>query len=157
VRTEDTGARDSHLDHAQERLSQANRELDDAIAGNDGWRSRLAGLPWRRISWVSAGLFVAAIAIITVFELVVGEPVSSITGGTSGGGTTIGDVGNDRSGGGRKQNQPTESPSPNESSDESSEPGTATPTPTPTPTSTPTESPTSGETATPEPAQSASP
>ena len=40
----------------------------------------LAALPWKRIGLVSAGVFVAAMLMILVFELVTGRAVSSYTG-----------------------------------------------------------------------------
>lgn len=156
ARAEDPDVRGSHLDHAEERLSQANRELDEAVAaGNIGWRSQLAGLPWRRISWVSAGLFVTALAAITLFELIVGQPVSSFTGGTSGGGTTVGDVRNDVPAG-PEQGQPTEPPSPDTSPGPTGVPG-APESPQPTPTETPTVEATPAETPTETPTLEATP
>ena len=84
----DDPAVDAHLAHADERLGEAKADLG-AIADEPsdvGWRERLVVLPWKRISLVAAGLFAAAILAITAFELVAGESVSSITGGTDGGG-----------------------------------------------------------------------
>ncbi|MGV8847280.1 hypothetical protein [Tessaracoccus sp.] len=43
----------------------------------------LRGLPWKRIVGFAVGLFVAAMAVILVFELSTGRPVSSFTGGSS--------------------------------------------------------------------------
>ncbi len=43
----------------------------------------LRGLPWKRITWLAVGLFVAAMAVILVFELSTGRPVSSYTGGSN--------------------------------------------------------------------------
>lgn len=43
-------------------------------------RGMLAALPWKRIGLVSAGVFVAAMVMILVFELVTGRAVSSYTG-----------------------------------------------------------------------------
>ncbi len=40
-------------------------------------------LPWKRIIGLSVGLFVAVMALILVFELSTGRPVSSYTGGSS--------------------------------------------------------------------------
>lgn len=53
-------------------------------------------LPWKRIAGLTAGLFVAAMAIILVFELTTGKPVSSFTGGSSETrtGTTFSDLNN---------------------------------------------------------------
>lgn len=43
----------------------------------------LRSLPWKRIAWLAVGLFVAAMAVILVFELSTGRPVSSYTGGSN--------------------------------------------------------------------------
>ncbi len=43
----------------------------------------LRGLPWKRITVLAVGLFVAAMAVILAFELSTGRPVSSFTGGSS--------------------------------------------------------------------------
>jgi hypothetical protein len=92
----DDPAVDAHLAHADERLGEAKAELG-AIADEPpaaGWRERLVVLPWKRISLVAAGLFATAILAITAFELLAGESVSSITGGTDGdGGPTITRIG----------------------------------------------------------------
>ncbi len=55
----------------------------------------LRGLPWKRIVALAVGLFVAVMAVILVFELSTGRPVSSFTGGTSetNTGTTLTDLG----------------------------------------------------------------
>jgi hypothetical protein len=92
----DDQAVDAHLAHADERLGEAQADLG-GIADEPtvpGWRERLALLPWKRISIIAAGLFAAAVLTITAFELVAGESVSSITGGTEGdGGPTITRIG----------------------------------------------------------------
>ena len=62
-------------------------------------------------------LFGVALVVITVFELVAGQSVSSITGGSDDGDTTIGQVGRRDSGGNDQQDpddQPTESTSPSD-------------------------------------------
>jgi hypothetical protein len=46
----------------------------------EGSGSVLAALPWKRIGLVSAGVFVVAMVMILVFELVTGRAVSSYTG-----------------------------------------------------------------------------
>lgn len=43
----------------------------------------LREISWKRVAWLAAGLFVLTMAIILVFELTTGRPVSSFTGGTS--------------------------------------------------------------------------
>jgi len=91
----DGEAVDADLAHAEERLDDVKDDLD-AIADEPtgpGWQNRLVTLPWKRISLIAAGLFAAAILAITVFELVAGRSVSSITRGTEGGGgPTIGRI-----------------------------------------------------------------
>ena len=47
------------------------------------WQQTLRGLPWKRIGLLAGGLFVVTMAIILVFELSTGRPVSSYTGGSS--------------------------------------------------------------------------
>ncbi len=100
----DSEAVEAHLAHAEERLDEVKDDLGtvaDEPTG-PGWRARLVMLPWKRISLFAAGLFAAAVLAITAFELVAGKSVSSITGGTEGGGgTTIG-----RLGGGSDGDQP---------------------------------------------------
>lgn len=51
--------------------------------GRPGWRAALAGLNWKRVAALAAGVFLAAMCAIVAFELVAGEPVSKYTGGTS--------------------------------------------------------------------------
>ncbi len=54
----------------------------------------LRGLPWKRIALVSVALFAVTVAIILVFELSVGRPVSAFTGGSDGdSGTSVPGVG----------------------------------------------------------------
>jgi hypothetical protein len=90
----DDEAVEAHLAHADARLAEAREDLDVIEPVDPGWRERLAELPWRRIALVAAGLFAASVLAITAFELVAGESVSSITGGTDdGGGTTVSHIG----------------------------------------------------------------
>lgn len=74
---DELAAADDQLDRAQEVLEQADPE--DA---SPGWRTVLAGLPWKRVLLVSTGIFIAAMAMILAFELVAGRAVSSYTGGS---------------------------------------------------------------------------
>ena len=120
ARVDDTAAQESHLDHADERLAEAREELDEAIVATSpvGWRERLSRLPWKHIGLTTLALFVVALVVITVFELVAGQSVSSITGGSDSGTTTIGHVGGSDSGEDDHQNpddQPTGSTGPSES------------------------------------------
>lgn len=90
----DEQAVDAHLAHAEERLADAQDDLDSSEEPPDpGWRERLAQLRWKRIALSAAGVFVAAFLVITAIELTAGESVASITGGSDGGGTTVGDIG----------------------------------------------------------------
>ena len=161
---QDPAVRADQVEQAQQRLAAANRELDDAGRGGRGsLGDRLRALPWRRILLVSGALFVAAMVVITVFELAVGRSVSSITGGSSGGGTTIGDVSDDggrdrRQDRDRDDEQPPEGPtSPGQGPSPSDR---STPEESPTPTAPTTQTPSPQETTPPEleeePAPSAS-
>ena len=82
-----TAAREAHLEHADEALAQAKDELATEVTPS--LRERLSAVAWPRVAAYAAGLFVVVVAVITGFELVTGEPVSSLTGGSSGGGTSI--------------------------------------------------------------------
>jgi hypothetical protein len=147
----DDPAVDAHLAHADERLGEAKAELG-AIADEPptaGWRERLVVLPWKRISLVAAGLFATAILAITAFELLAGESVSSITGGTDGdGGPTI-----TRIGGGSDTSRDDRAPS-DDTATPSGEPSSEPPdeaSPTDEPTDEPSESPSESTTPTPSP------
>ena len=152
ARSDDTAAQDSHLDHADERLGEAREELDEAIVATSpvGWRERLSRLPWKHIGLTTLALFVVTLVVITAFELVAGKSVSSITGGSDSGDTTIGRVGGHGSGGDDQQDpddQPTGSTSPSEAVEPSAEPtesGSASESqePSPADSTAPTESPT---------------
>ncbi|TQL71532.1 hypothetical protein FB556_2020 [Enteractinococcus coprophilus] len=54
-----------------------------AQSAKPGLKDVLRDMPWKRVAWWVAGLFVVTMAIILVFELATGRPVSSYTGGTS--------------------------------------------------------------------------
>lgn len=91
-RRQGTSAADgSDLENADESLEEANAELDAATrAVTPTWRSRLAALPWKRITVIAAGSFLVAMLAITAFELITGKPVASHTGGSdSTGGTSF--------------------------------------------------------------------
>ena len=128
-RASDTAV-EGHLGHADEQLAQAQAELDELTsegAATRSWGERLAALPWKRIALLTVGLFVVAMVAITVFELIAGQPVSNLTGGShQRHGTTFSDIG----GGGKKQ------------------PATPAPPDLPTSKGTPTVVPTAGTTAT---------
>lgn len=140
-RADDTRVQESHLEYADERLAEAHEELD-ALAGENvapGWRERLAALPFKRLALAAAALFAVAVLLITAFELVSGRTVSSYTGGSGSGGTTVSDLG----GGGKDTGKPEEGTSPTPSdaaspSDEPTEAATPGETGSPTPTGEPT-------------------
>ena len=160
TRADDPAAKEIHLDHADERLEEAQQELDEAIVATapGSWRERLARLPWKRVVLVTVGLFAVAMLVITAFELVAGRSVSSITGGSESGDTTIGQVNGGRvrrrgpagSRRGRPDPHPSESPEP---SDEPADGASPSPTQDPSPT----ESPSPSGSTLPTPAESTSP
>ena len=164
-RASDTAV-ESHLEHADAQLVQAQIELDDLAAEEPqgvSWKERLAALPWKRIALLAVGFFLIAIVAITVFELVAGKPVSDFTGGShTRGGTTFSDLG----GGSSKDKKPsTRTPShrPTSGSTPSQVPTygttpTQAPTPSPTESGTPSSVPTQAPTTeVPTPTETASP
>jgi hypothetical protein len=121
-------AAESDLQASADAPAQAWGEQEDREDRKDkedeaGWRGRLATLSWKRVAMVAAGLFVAAMVVITGFELVSGRAVSSLTGGSSDSPRTSFSGLTD--GGGRSTPTPTPSPtgptseSPGESPSES--------------------------------------
>ena len=142
-RTDDSQVQDDHLDHAEDQLAEADQELEEAqlAAAPTPWRQRLARLRWRRVLLVSLVLFVAAMAFITVFELIAGRSVASYTGGSdSDSGTTIGQV---THGGGKQSPSPEPSESPTPAAPTTVVPppvGSQTPTPSASPSASPSES-----------------
>jgi len=143
-RTEESEA---HLEHADDVLAQAKQELTADAAPS--FRDRLAAISWPRAAAYAGGLFAVVVAVITGFELLTGEPVSSLTGGSNGSGTSISRLG----GGGGGSHHPTPSPTVSTptatTTSTPTEQATPTSTPTPTDTATPTETPTPTDTATP--------
>lgn len=148
--------------HAAAPTWEREATRDEAAAG---WRSRLGRLRWGRIVLVSATLFVVALGLITLVELVAGRTVASLTGGSEDdGGTTISNFIDEPD---QQEDPPapvpSESPSPSPTPTESSPTSTATTTPppvtTPTPSPAATPSPTVVETPTPvqQPSAAASP
>jgi hypothetical protein len=140
----DDEAVDGDLAHADERLDEVKDELGAMVEEptGTGWRERFVMLPWKRISLVAAGLFAAAVLAITAFELIAGQSVSSLTGGSEKDDRpTIGHLGG---GSGDdtpdKDDQPTPSDEPSPTEDPSST-ASDEPTPTDTPTSEPTPTP----------------
>ena len=154
-RADDAEAQQGHLEHADERLEEAHEDLDAVAlaAAPVSWRQRLAQLPWRRIMVGAGVLFLITIVVITVFEVIAGQSVSSITGGSGDdGGTTINHVREGGSDTDQDRPDPSESPAPTEEASPSDEVS-----PTGSPTGSPTAEPTPSETATPSPLESVSP
>lgn len=80
--------RAQQLQLAEQDLSQVDRDLERAETNEPDkprWLEILRGLRWKRIGLVALGIFLAAMAVILVFELVAGKSVSSYTGGSDDG------------------------------------------------------------------------
>jgi len=135
TRVDDPAARDSRLEHANERLADAREELEEEkaeeleeaseVTSPLSWRERFTRLRWKRVVLTALTLFVVSLLLITAFELLAGRSVSSLTGGSDSGDTTIGQVGGGNSGGGDQQDpqdQPTGSTSSSETAEESAKP-----------------------------------
>ncbi len=89
--SEEVAKRPRRAADAAENLAEAEGDLDRAQAvledeAEDSvrltWRQLLRGLPWKRIAVIATALFVAAMLVILVFELITGRAVSSYTGGS---------------------------------------------------------------------------
>lgn len=107
-----------------------------------------AGIPWWRrplmLAGVAVGIFLLAMAGITVFETVAGKPLDAVVGGKHNSGTTVGSlVGGQTTHTVTHRTSPTPTPTPTPATSTSPSP-TPTPTPAPSPTPTPTPTPTSG-------------
>lgn len=139
-------------DHAEGELALAEAALDDAeqalreAESSDEPVGRR--LPWRRISVVTLGVFLAAMLAITTFELLSGRAVSTWTGGSEQDRrTTVPGLGRQRSA------EPTRTPGPTQRPSMTSTSSTS-PAPSPSPTTTtstttPTAAPTAAPPATP--------
>ncbi len=143
------------LTRAEESLGEAQDDLAAVVdePAEPTWRDRFVLLPWKRIALTAAALFAVTLLAITVFELVAGRTVSSITGGTDGkGGTTITHIGRSTGhSGGPSPTEPTSPAGPTTTGPvgPSAGPVTAVPSPTTSPTtSAPTTTPTSPTTTT---------
>lgn len=155
----DDRAVDAHLAHAEQRLDEAKVDLGalgDGLgdgSADPGWGERFGALPWKRISLIAAGLFAAAVVAITAFELVAGESVSSITGGTQGdGGTTITRIGGGSDDDRAPEKAPSdEAPASGQPTDEPTDEASPTAEPTTEPTGEPTSSPSDSATPVPSP------
>ncbi len=115
VRTSPEPATEPASDSVAEAAEAAEvAEVAEVAEGGDAepmpsWQERLRTLPWKRIALLSLAMFVVVVAVITVFELLAGRSVSSITRGGDGG-TTISRV---TGGGSEKGDEPRgEDPSP---------------------------------------------
>lgn len=99
----DLARAEAHLDKASSRLGA---ESDQAVEGTEEKpllavpeasdpeapeppANRWAALPWRRIALLAVAFFLVALLIISVFEVLVGRSVSSMTGGSHGKRTSI--------------------------------------------------------------------
>lgn len=156
----------AHLERAEDQLSEAKDELVELqdARGRTSWRQLLAGLPWKRIALLSAGLFLAVVVAISLFEALSGKPVSSYTGGSDQDGrTSISRLtGSDRDDATeqrekpapvRESSTPSDDATPRESSTPSEDPTPTTSVPSPSATEgvTPSEAPTETEEAEPVP------
>ena len=80
----------------RKRTGASTRQIEvEEKHGDQGralWREALARLPWKWIAIIAGAVFVIAMIVIISFELITGRSVSTVTGGTDGGGhrTTIG-------------------------------------------------------------------
>lgn len=85
-----------------------------ASSGEDGRAgSLLAAVPWKKVALWAAGLFVAAMLVLTVIEGIVGKSASDITGGSDGGSrTSFGQLVGGGSGGSGDTEQRDPSPQP---------------------------------------------
>ena len=143
-RTPDDGASDDLPAAADAETAPENDE--------DRW-AFLRGRPWGKVLLVSLAVMATAIAGITLVEAVTGKPISAITRGDSGQGTSVGHlVGNDGTSKPKKKTTPTPSPTPTPTPSRSSSPS-----PTPTTSTSPTPTPQQSESPTPSPSSSASP
>ena len=126
-RTSGSRTRVIEAQRATEELGEAERELDDTeVAGRAPWREVLAGLPWKRIALVAAGVFLVAMVVIVSFELIAGRSVSSYTGGSSSHArTSIPGLGGSAK---PASSTPTQGPSSSGTSTPTSEPTTTAPT-----------------------------
>lgn len=84
-----TDASEAHLEHADEELAAAKEELAESEPERPTLKERLAEMPWKQVGLFAGGFFLCAVIAITAFELIAGKPVSSLTGGTEGGGTSF--------------------------------------------------------------------
>ena len=144
---------------AEEQLERPTEE-----DGRTPWRQTLAGLPWKRVAVVTAGVFVAAMAVIVSFELVAGKPLSAVTHGTTGESsrTSIPGLGSSAKPTQTPTDEPTGSESPTGSATASETPdssSSASPTATPSETASPTpeESPSASPSTSPEPGDASPP
>ena len=72
-----------NVDDPTETTSMQAAGEEPATTEKPAWQETLRNLPWKRIGLLAGGLFLLTMAIILVFELSTGRPVSSYTGGSS--------------------------------------------------------------------------
>ncbi len=171
------GVREVSADEASRLASDgelADPDVADAVLGAEGasyaegarahrtLKERWAAVPWRTVLPWALGTFVVVMVAITAFELIGGRPVSSLTGGSNGKGTSISRVVDRDTGGDRHRDRDPEpsggvTPS-DQPSDTPTDPST-TPTgePTETPSVLPTEPTTPPSSTVPEPTDTGSP
>src|SRR5699024_11908373 len=72
-----------NVDDPTETASMQAAGEEPAATEKPAWQETLRNLPWKRIGLLASGLLLLAMAIILVFELSTGRPVSCYTGGSS--------------------------------------------------------------------------
>lgn len=139
----------SELDEAEQALAVSGTTAQPRQSLTDRMARR--GLSWKRLAAVAAGVFLAAMVAITAFELVTGEAVSQLTGGSdTPKRSTVPGLGRDL---GRGTPTPSDGSSPSSPSTPSADP-TSSPSTQPTPSTAPTTSPTPTPTVIPTPSPS---
>jgi len=88
----DTGPQPAAPADEPTRTPHQGSEVDAAAADVRVAPSPPRRLPLRAAVLAAAATFVLALAALTAFELLSGRPVSTITGGSTGGGTTLSDL-----------------------------------------------------------------
>lgn len=131
---------------------QVNEEALDMASGAAERRTlgqRFAAINWRKVAPWAIGTFVVVMVAITAFEMIGGKPVSSLTGGSDGKGTSISRL-VDRDGNKPRdrQKRPEQEPSKSGSTEQPGDDNQSEQ-PAPEPTETPSQEPSSGPTETP--------
>ncbi|MDN7122759.1 hypothetical protein INN71_15320 [Nocardioides sp. ChNu-153] len=84
ARVQRVGAADGAADPSD----PADGTSDGGTTDPSARHSLLVSVPWKRVATWAAGLFLAAMLVLTVIELAVGRSASEITGGSEGGSRT---------------------------------------------------------------------